>query len=492
VRAVETAGRTIMFSAAIVAASLSALLVFPTVFLRSFAYAGIPVVLLAAVGAIVVLPALLAVAGGRLDRWQVRWRWGPRARHQLAPPGFWHRVATRVMRRPVLMGGAVLALLIFLGSPFLGVQFGFADHRVLPEGTTSRTVQETVDEEFTRGETANLYVVAEDAWETATPADVADYAERLSGVEGVVRVEAATGSYVDGSQVAGARDAGAAFVNETGTWLAVVPAVEAMSPEGERLVEEVRALPAPFSGLVGGPSAQLVDTKDALFDSLPLALGVIAFVTFGVLFLFTGGLLVPVKGLVLNLLSLSATFGAMVWVFQEGHLSELLGFTPTGTLDTNMPILMFCVAFGLSMDYEVFLLSRIKERYDATGDNRHAVAWGLGSTGRLVSAAALLLAVVFIAFATSGITFIKLMGLGTALAIVMDATLVRGVLVPAFMRLAGDANWWAPRPLRRLHARIGLREGPLDDPSERRMLVGSGHSGEAGDVRESQGAPERS
>ncbi|SNR24690.1 MMPL family transporter [Blastococcus mobilis] len=491
VRAVETAGRTIMFSAAIVAASLSALLVFPTVFLRSFAYAGIPVVLLAAVGAIVVLPALLAVVGARLDRWQVRWRRAPRARHQLTPPGFWHRVATRVMRRPVLMGGAVLALLVFLGSPFLGVQFGFADHRVLPEGTTSRTVQETVDEEFARGETANLYVVARDAWTSATPADVAGYAERLSDLDGVSRVDAATGSYVDGSQVAGPRDAGAAFVNETGTWLAVVPSVEAMSPEGERLVEEVRALPAPFSGLVGGPSAQLVDTKDALFDSLPLALGVIAFVTFGVLFLFTGGLLVPVKGLVLNLLSLSATFGAMVWVFQEGHLSELLGFTPTGTLDTNMPILMFCVAFGLSMDYEVFLLSRIKERYDVTGDNRHAVAWGLESTGRLVSAAALLLAVVFVAFATSGITFIKLMGLGTALAIVMDATLVRGVLVPAFMRLAGDANWWAPRPLRRLHARIRLREGPLDDPGERRMLVGSGHSGEADDVRESQGVPER-
>jgi putative drug exporter of the RND superfamily len=496
VRAVETAGRTIMFSAAIVAASLSALLVFPTVFLRSFAYAGIPVVLLAAVGAIVVLPALLTVVGARLDRWPVRWpvRWrrAPQARHQLAPPGFWHRLATVVMRRPVLMGGAVLALLIFLGSPFLGVQFGYADHRVLPEGTTSRTVQETVNEEFTRGETANLYVVSRDAWTSATPADVAGYAERLSRVEGVSRVDAATGSYVDGGRVAEAQDAGAAFVSETGTWLAVVPSVEAMSPEGEQLVEDVRASPAPFSALVGGPSAQLVDTKDALFGSLPLALGLITFVTFGVLFLFTGGLLLPVKGLVMNLLSLSATFGAMVWVFQEGHLSNLLGFTSTGTLNTNTPILMFCVAFGLSMDYEVFLLSRIKERYDATGDNRHAVAWGLESTGRLVSAAALLLAVVFVAFATSGITFIKMMGLGTALAIVMDATLVRGVLVPAFMRLAGDANWWAPRPLRRLYARIRLREGPLDDPSERRMLVGSGHSGEAGNVRESQGAPERS
>jgi RND superfamily putative drug exporter len=323
-------------------------------------------------------------------------------------------------------------------------------------------VQETVDAQFARGETSNVYVVSPHAWASAAAADVAPYAERLSTLEGVARVDAATGSYTGGRRVADAPDGGAAFANRTGTWLSVVPAVEPMSPDAERLVGEVRALHAPFPVLVGGASAQLVDTKDALFGRLPLAVALIGLVTFCVLFLFTGGLLVPVKGFLLNLLSLSATFGAVVWVFQEGHLSTLLGFTATGTLDTNMPILMFCVVFGLSMDYEVFLLSRIKECYDATGDNQRAVAGGLESTGRLVSAAAALLAVVFVAFATSGITFIKLLGLGTALAIVMDATLVRGVLVPAFMRLAGNANWWAPRPLRTLHARIGLRERRLD------------------------------
>jgi len=492
VRAVETAGRTVVFSAAIVAASLSALLVFPTVFLRSFAYAGITVVLLSAVGALVVLPALLAVVGGRLDRWQLRLRRAPRARHQLLPLGFWHRVATRVMRRPILIGGSVLVLLLLLGIPFLGLRFGLPDHRVLPEDTSSRTVQETVDAEFTLGETTNLYLVSQDAWETATPADVAAYGERLSGLEGVSRVDAATGSYVDGRRVADAQDAGAAFVNETGTWLSVVPSVEAMSPDGEQLVADVRALPAPFPVLVGGSSAQLVDTTTVLFDRLPLALGLVAVVTFVVLFLFTGSLLVPVKGLVLTVLSLSATFGAMVWVFQEGHLAGVLDFTATGTLNVNMPILMFCLAFGLSMDYEVFLLSRIKERYDATGDNEQAVASGLERTGRLVSAAALLLAVVFVGFATSGISFIKLLGLGTALAIVMDATLVRGVLVPAFMKLAGDANWWAPRPLRALHSRLSLREAPIEDPGALGELAGPGPTAGASGGRTREGVSERS
>ncbi|MGH2686606.1 MAG: MMPL family transporter, partial [Actinomycetota bacterium] len=202
------------------------------------------------------------------------------------------------------------------------------------------------------------------------------------------------------------------------------------------------------------------DSKESLFSRLPLAAGIIGVVTFVLLFLMTGSILVPLKAIVLNLLSLTAMFGAMVWIFQDGHLSGLLGFTATGTLDTSTPILMFCIAFGLSMDYEVFLLSRIKEEYDRTRDNVASVAMGLERTGRIVTAAAALLAVVFIAFATSQITFIKLFGVGMALAVIMDATLIRAALVPAFMRLAGNANWWAPKPLRRLHDRIGLRESP--------------------------------
>jgi RND superfamily putative drug exporter len=209
---------------------------------------------------------------------------------------------------------------------------------------------------------------------------------------------------------------------------------------------------------VEGDAAELVDTKAAIYDRLPLALAIIGITTFVLLFAAFGSLLVPVKAIVVNLLSLTATFGAMVWIFQEGHLSGVLDFTATGQLDVAMPILMFCIAFGLSMDYEVFLLSRIKEEHDRTGDNTQAVAAGLARTGRLITAAALVLAITFAAFVTSGMSFMKLMGLGLALAIIIDATIVRALLVPAMMRLAGEANWWAPGPLRRLQRRWGIRE----------------------------------
>src|SRR5205823_9155524 len=214
----------------------------------------------------------------------------------------------------------------------------------------------------------------------------------------------------------------------------------------------------PFRVMVAGMSAELVDSKRAIFDRVPLAAGIIAIVTFIVLFLMTGSVVLPLKALAMNVLSLTATFGAMVFIFQDGHFANFLNFTSTGTLDTSNPILMFCIAFGLSMDYEVFLLSRIKEEYDRTGDNVTSVAVGLERTGRIVTAAAGLLSVVFVAFATSQITFIKLLGVGLALAVLMDATLIRGTLVPAFMRLAGKANWWAPGPLRRFHQRFGISE----------------------------------
>ncbi|MEI8241584.1 MAG: MMPL family transporter, partial [Actinomycetota bacterium] len=236
------------------------------------------------------------------------------------------------------------------------------------------------------------------------------------------------------------------------------------------------------AGRVGGiqanmreQSAQLVDTKSAIGDRLPIALGIIAIVTFVLLFLVFGSVLVPVKAILLNLLSLSATFGAMVWIFQDGHLSSTLGFTATGQLNISMPILMFCIAFGLSMDYEVFLLSRIKEEHDLTGDNRHAVAMGLERTGRIVTAAAALLAITFLAFGTSSVSFMKMFGIGLTLAIVMDATVIRGLLVPAFMRLAGEANWWAPRWMRSIHERFGISEGEAHAEPQRdeRELVGS-------------------
>jgi RND superfamily putative drug exporter len=238
----------------------------------------------------------------------------------------------------------------------------------------------------------------------------------------------------------------------------------------------MRAIDPGFDFLVTGPSARLVDTNESLFSSVPLAGVLIALATFVLLFLMFGGVLVPIKALVLNLLSLSATFGAMVWIFQEGHLSGFLDFTPTGTMELTMPILMFCMAFGLSMDYEVFLLSRIKEEHDAGRDNTSAVAVGLERTGRIVTAAAVLLSVVFVAFATSGVTFIKMMGVGLTLAVIMDATLVRATLVPAFMRLAGEANWWAPGWMRRVYNRFGFSEGegPGRGPTVPAPLEGGG------------------
>ena len=275
----------------------------------------------------------------------------------------------------------------------------------------------------------------------------------------MARVDALTGSYVHGPAVAAPAATTRRFEGPRGTWLSVVPSVEPLSDAGEQLTHDVRALPSPIGPvLVAGQPAQLVDSKHALFERLPWAALWIAVATFVLLFLMFGSVVVPIKALVLNVLSLTATFGAMVWIFQDGHLSGFLDFTPTGTLAATMPILMFCVAFGLSMDYEVFLLSRIKEEHDRTHDNVRSVAIGLERTGRIVTAAAVLISVVFIAFATSGVAFIKLFGIGLALAVLIDAFVIRATLVPAFMRLAGEVNWWAPAPMRRFYERFGISE----------------------------------
>jgi RND superfamily putative drug exporter len=457
VRTVETAGRTVAFSALTVAVSLAALLVFPLAFLRSFAYAGIAVALVASAAAVVSLPALLAVLGTRVDKLAL-WHQTPK------PPGesIWHQVATAVMRRPVPVATAVIVLLVALGLPFLGVQLALPDDRVQQEEAPSRQVHDELRENFTSNEASAVSVVATDTGTTGD-AELEDYAGRLSTLDGVARVDTRTGSYIDGAFVAPAGSREAQFSVEGAARLSVVPTVEPMSPDAENLVVSIRDEPAPFDVQVGGRSARLVDLKDTIVGRLPLALGLIALATLVLLFLMFGSVAVPLKALVLNLLSLSATYGAMVWVFQDGHLSGVLDFTATGALDVNMPILMFCIAFGLSMDYEVFLLSRIKEEHDRTGDNTASVAIGLDRTGRLVTAAALLISVVFLAFATSDITFIKLFGVGLALAVLIDAFVIRATLVPAFMRLAGELNWWAPRPLRRLHERIGLQETVGDE-----------------------------
>ncbi len=292
----------------------------------------------------------------------------------------------------------------------------------------------------------------------AGPEAVAGYAADLSALDGVARVDAATGSYVNGAEVAPAGPGSARFVSAAGTYLSIVPSVEPISPEGEVLVNDIRQMDAPFNTLVTGGSADLVDTKSSLFGSLPFAVAIIGIATFVLLFLMFGSIIVPLKAVVLNMLSLSATFGALVWIFQDGNLSGLLGFTATGSIEVTMPILMFAIAFGLSMDYEVFLLSRIKEEHDSGRDNVESVAVGLERTGRIVTAAAVLIAIVFVAFATSNVSFMKMFGIGMTLAVLVDAFIVRATFVPAFMRLAGSANWWAPSWMRGIHRRFGIKE----------------------------------
>ena len=470
VRSVTTAGRTVLFSAVTVAASLIALLVFPFYFLRSFAFAGAAVVAIAALAAVTTLPAVLAVLGPeRLEKLRIRRRTGGAERSSAGATasgeGFWHRLAGGVMRRPVRSATAVIVVLLVLGAPFLGVQFGYPDDRVLPVGAVTRRSADIIRAEFASQEQAGVGVAAPGL--AVGDPRLAGYAAALSQVPGAARVDTALGSFVNGQLSVPASAAPPVFARfhprsaaAGGTWLNVVPAIEPLSEAGERLANAVRSIEAPSGSgvLVGGQSAAMVDAKSALGARLPVAGGIIALITLIVLFAMFGSLLVPAKAVVLNLLSLTATFGAMVFVFQEGHGAGLLGFTATGALLVTMPVLMFCIAFGLSMDYEVFLLSRIKEQHDAGAGTTESVAKGLEQTGRIVTAAAALLAIVFIAFATSGISFMKLFGVGLTLAVLMDATLIRGVLVPAFMRLAGEANWWAPGPLRRLHERFGISE----------------------------------
>ncbi len=465
VTTVKTAGRTVIFSGSTVAVSLAALLVFPLYFFKSFGYAGIGVVITAVLGAVVALPALLAVLGPRVD-WSpgffpfkqlTKWQ---RTHHKEVGEGVWHRLAVLVMKRPWRFAIGVTLVLLALGIPFLHVNPGLPDERVLPPSAETRKVHDALRTDFPTEEVNSIRVVATNVANPVVERErIAVYAASLSKLDGVAVVDSFAGEYSDGVRVRPpAPFESARFAASGATWFQVIPSVDPFSEEAEALVERIRESNSSFDVLVGGSSAQLVDAKSTLFGRLPIAIGLIALSTFVMLFLMFGSLLVPLKALVLNFLSLTATFGAMVWIFQDGHLSGFLNFTPTGALDISSPILMFCIAFGLSMDFEVFLLSRIKEEYDRTKQNEHSVAVGLELTGRIVTAAAVLISVTFIAFGTSSVRFIKLFGIGMALAVLMDAFVIRGTLVPAFMRLAGNANWWLPKFLRPLYARFQISE----------------------------------
>ncbi|MCI3935192.1 MMPL family transporter [Streptomyces sp. AN091965] len=461
-RTMSTAGRTVAFSAATVAAALAALMVFPQYFLRSFGYSGVGVVVIAALATLFVMPALLTVLGHRVNSGRMPW-----AKPERSGSGasVWGRLARTVMRRPALTALPVLVVLLAAASPLLGITFGTADERVLPEDARSREVATALRENFDGNDAAALHVVID---ESVDRGPLESYAVGLSALEGVARVETSTGVYADGKSTA-TGPGNAALGRPGAQQLNVVSSLTPKSDAAKDLVEGVRTTAAPSGTrpLVGGADAELVDSNDSIGSRLPLAIGLIAVTTFLLLFLFTGSVVQPLRALVLNLVSLGATLGVMTWIFQDGHLSGLLGFTPQ-PMETSMTVLMFCVAFGLSMDYEVFVTSRIKELHDLGADNESAVADGLGHTGRIVSAAAVLLAVSFFAFGTAEISFMQLFGLGSGLAILIDALAVRGVLVPAAMRLLGRSAWYAPGFLRAFHARFGLSEGgPAPAPAAR-------------------------
>jgi uncharacterized membrane protein YdfJ with MMPL/SSD domain len=437
-RTLATAGRTVLFSSLTVTAALAALLVFPQGFLYSMGLGGMMVSLIAAGVALLVLPAVLALLGRRVNSLAPsRLQRAADRDAQPARAGAWYRLSQTVMRRPGRIAIASAAFLIALGLPFLGIKFTSVDPSVLPPGASARQVDEALARDFPPGRTVPIYVAAE----TRPGPELQAYSRELRELPQVDSVSA--------PQPAGA---GLTVVN-------VYPSTPQLDDRTQDLVRDVRGLDPPFEAAAGGFTAEFVDLKKSLTDHMPLAAVIIVLATLVVLFLFTGSVVLPLKALVMNVLTLSATFGLLVLIFQDGRLEGLLDYTSQGALETTQPIVLVAVAFGLSTDYGVFLLSRIKEARDQGVPDGEAVAVGLERTGRIVTAAALLFCVAIGAFATSQIIFIKEVGIGTALAVLIDASIVRALLVPSLMELLGRWNWWSPRPLRRLHARIGLAEG---------------------------------
>jgi len=476
IRTMATAGRTVLFSALTVALSMVAMVLFPMYFLKSFAYAGIAVVAFAAVAAVVVTPAAIVLLGARLDSLE-NGRLGRRLLRRPEPARrpveqmFFYRPTKFVMRHAIQIGLAIIALLLALGAPFLGIKWGFPDDRVLPDSASARQVADQVRNDFAVDSTTNVTVVIPDLTEVM-PDELDRYAAQLSQVADVSSVSAPGGTFVRGSLVG---PASAAAIKDGSAFLTVSSTAPLFSEASETQLDRLHA--------VSGPAGQLVqmtglaqinrDSCDAITSRLPTVLALIAAITFVILFFLTGSVVLPLKALLLNVLSLSATFGALVWIFQDGHLGAL-GTTATGTLVATIPVLLFCISFGLSMDYEVFLVARIREYWLTPGrsgaDNDESVALGLARTGRVVTAAALVMAISFAGLIAAQVSCMRMFGVGLTLAVLMDATLVRILLVPAFMHVLGRANWWAPKPMAWLHSRLGISEASTPKPAEAALV----------------------
>jgi putative drug exporter of the RND superfamily len=476
VRTMATSGRTVLFSAVTVALSMSATALFPMYFLKSFAYAGVATVAFVATASIVITPAAIALLGPRLDSLDARKLVRrvlrrPEPVHKPVEQLFWYRSSKFVMRRWLPIGVTVAALLLLLGVPFLRVTWGFPDDRVLPKSSSAHQVGDQLRTNFAHDSATSVPVVVPNARDLS-PADLDTYAAALSRVPDVSAVAAPAGTFVGGNQVG--PPAGATGLVDGSAFLTVSSTAPLFSPASDTQLKRLHQVPGPAGRSVemAGVAQVNRDSVDAVTDRLPMVLGVMAVVTFILLFLLTGSVVLPVKALMCNVLSLTAAFGALVWIFQDGHLGAL-GTTPSGTLVANMPVLLFCIAFGLSMDYEVFLISRIREYWlqyrpgtstakEAHAANDEAVAHGVARTGRVITAAALVMSMSFAALIAAHVSFMRMFGLGLTLAVFVDATLVRMVLVPAFMHVMGRWNWWAPKPLVWLHERFGISEGPAE------------------------------
>jgi len=438
-RTLNTAGRTVLFSSITVAVALASLTVFPQRFLYSMGLGGALVAILASIIALTVLPAVLALLGERVNALSPKFLQRRAERDATeTESGFWYRLSRFVMKRPIPIATVTALLLLVLGIPFYSLKFTSVDAQVLPESASARQVDNVMRAQFPPfHDTPHILLV-----EHATPAALNTIERDVASVKGIAEVQPPQ-KLANGDAVIDA------YSTES-----------YISDSSRTAVKQLRDLPVPAGSqlLVGGAAAHFVDLQHSLETHAPIALAIVIVATLIVLFLMTGSVVLPIKQLVMNVLNLSAVFGILVWIFQDGRLEGLLDYRSQGALEQTMPILLFAVVFGLSTDYGVFLLSRIKEAHDSGIKSSEAVAVGLERTGRIVTAAALLFAIAIGAFATSQIIFIKENGVGTALAVLIDASLIRALLVPALMELLGDWNWWAPKPLRRLHQRWGLSE----------------------------------
>jgi len=446
-RVLATSGRTVFFSSLTVAAALASLLVFPQRFLYSMGLGGALVALFAALISLTVLPAVLTLLGTRVNALSPRFL-QHRAEADARPDerGFWYGLSRFVMHRPVPVATLSAAFLIALGLPFLGIKFNTVDPTVLPKSASARQAYDLVSSEFPPYRESPIWIDVEGG----SPRAIGHYAAAVRRVPGVAEV--APPQPLRGDVTAIQAISAHPFISNVSQ--STVHAIRALSP------------PPGASALVGGVTADYIDFQSSLDRHLPIALAIIVIATLTILFLMTGSVVLPIKSLLMNFLNLSAVFGLLVLIFQDGRLEGFLDYTSPSAIEQTMPILLFAVAFGLSTDYAVFLLSRIKEARDNGASDSECVAIGLERTGRIVTAAALLFAVAMFAFATSKIIFIKENGVGTALAVLIDASIIRALLVPSLMELLGKWNWWAPAPLRRLHERFGVRETGVPEPKK--------------------------